>query len=358
MGGYIGTKAVNLSTTGADINGDANVDGTGTFTELVANGTITSTTSVTGDFNFYATTTGGGAYRIYPDAATTANPTWLHQSNSSEDQAWVVGGVERMRIDSSGNVGIGTASPTYKLEVSDGTRTAILTPNSTLDGVFVGVKQAKPLVFGTTDTERMRIDASGNMLLGTATNLGSSRMFVKTAGGGTGITTQPAASGTYNPIIFKRDTGVNVGVIQSNDVGTTYSTSSDYRLKDNITPIQGASDIVKSMRPATYTFKEDGSWADGFIAHELQELHPVAVTGCKDGMVDEEYEVTPAVEATFDAEGVELTPAVDAVMGTRSVPDYQGVDYSKLTPILTAALQEALNKIDELTARIEALEAV
>jgi len=67
-------------------------------------GTIRSNTSSTGNFNFYATSTGGGAYRIYPDDATTANPTWLYQSNSSEDQAWVIGGVERMRLNSSGIV--------------------------------------------------------------------------------------------------------------------------------------------------------------------------------------------------------------------------------------------------------------
>jgi hypothetical protein len=67
-------------------------------------GTVKSNVSSTGDFNFRATSTGGGQYLIYPDDATTANPTWLHQTNSSEDQAFVIGGVERVRIDSSGNV--------------------------------------------------------------------------------------------------------------------------------------------------------------------------------------------------------------------------------------------------------------
>jgi len=156
--------------------------------------------------------------------------------------------------------------------------------------------------------------------------------------------------------IYRR--GVQVGSISGTTSSTSYNTTSDYRLKENVTPVQGAADIVKAMQPVTYTFKSDGSWHDGFLAHELQELHPRAVVGEKDAMQDEEYEVTPAVEATFDAEGVELTPAVPAVMGTRSVPDYQQVDYSKLTPILTAALQEALNKIDALEARITALEAV
>jgi hypothetical protein len=73
---------------------------------------------------------------------------------------------------------------------------------------------------------------------------------------------------------------------------------------------------------------------------------------------DEEYEVTPAVEATYDDEGNEITAAVDAVMGTRSVPDYQGIDQSKLVPLLTAALQEALTKIEAMEARLAALEGV
>jgi hypothetical protein len=74
-------------------------------------------------------------------------------------------------------------------------------------------------------------------------------------------------------------------------------------------------------------------------------------------MRDEEYEVTAAVEATYDEDGNELTAAVtEAVMGTRSVPDYQGIDQSKLVPLLTAALQEALTKIADMEIRLSALE--
>jgi hypothetical protein len=101
----------------------------------------------------------------------------------------------------------------------------------------------------------------------------------------------------------------------------------------------------------------DGTRVDGFLAHEAQAVVPEAITGEKDAMRDEEYEVTPAVEATFDEEGNVLTEAVDAVMGTRSVPDYQGIDQSKIVPLLTAALKEALTKIDSLETRLTALEA-
>ena len=83
---------------------DASAESLGIGTSSPSNpldvvGTIASNVSTTGDLNFSATSTGGGAYRIYPDSATTGNPTWLHQSNSSENQAWVIGGVERMLLD-------------------------------------------------------------------------------------------------------------------------------------------------------------------------------------------------------------------------------------------------------------------
>jgi hypothetical protein len=270
---------------------------------LDVTGTVRSDVSTTGDFNFYATSTGGGAIRIYPDDATTANPTWLYQSNSSEDQAWVIGGVEIMRIDGSGNALVGKTT------------------------------------------------AVGSSTLGH--ELRSSGIAYHTSAGACLSLNKITTTGTITAFKYNDST---VGTISVTGSATSYNTSSDYRLKENITPIQGAADIVKMMRPCTYTFKSDGSWSDGFIAHEMQELHPQAVTGSKDAMKDEEYEVSSSVEATFDADGVELTPAEDAVMGTRSVPAYQGVDYSKLTPILTAALQEALAKIAELETRITALE--
>ena len=118
---------------------------------LDVTGTIRSDVSTTGDFNFYATSDGGGAFRIYPDDATTANPTWQYQSNSSEDQAWVIGGVERMRIDSSGRaiipagVTLGTAAGVYAADKTlddyeEGTWTPVIsdgTNNGTSD-VAVG----------------------------------------------------------------------------------------------------------------------------------------------------------------------------------------------------------------------------
>jgi len=263
---------------------------------------------------------------------------------------------ERMRIDSSGNVAL-TGNETELKFYSTYTVGSTDRAKIKTVGEGGGSGYGGALTFHTKNSsnvysERMRIDSSGRLLVGTATPYsGAYRMSIAPDVGTGFIAYKAATAASHVAATFINSNNVGVGGIIFTASGTSYSTSSDYRLKENITPVQGAGDIVKAMRPVTYNFKADSTdWHDGFLAHELQELHPRAVTGSKDAMKDEEYEVTPAV---LDEDGVVVT---EAIMGTRSVPDYQGVDYSKLTPILTAALQEALNKIDALEARLTALE--
>ncbi len=142
-------------------------------------------------------------------------------------------------------------------------------------------------------------------------------------------------------IRFVRNTS-DVGSIDTTSTATSYNTSSDYRLKTDAQPITGATDRLKQLNPVNFEWIADGTRVDGFLAHEAQAVVPEAVTGAKDAMRDEEYEVTPAVT---DDDNV----TTEAVMGTRSVPDYQGIDQSKLVPLLVATIQE-------LEARITALE--
>jgi len=168
----------------------------------------------------------------------------------------------------------------------------------------------------------------------------------KSSFNGTGNSTHLAF---YNP-------NGEVGSIRTNGSATNFNTSSDYRLKTDAQPMTNAITTFKQLKPVNFEWIADGTRVDGFLAHELQEVIPEAVTGTKDAMMDEEYEVTPAIEATFDDEGVELTGAVEAVMGTRSVPDMQGIDQSKIVPLLTAALQEALSEIESLKTRVQTLE--
>lgn len=142
-----------------------------------------------------------------------------------------------------------------------------------------------------------------------------------------------------------------VGSISITSSSTAFNTSSDYRLKENVVSITDGIHRLKQLNPSRFNFKIDPDvTVDGFLAHEVSDIVPESISGTKDGMMDEEYEISPAV---YDDDG-ELVS--ERVMGTRSVPDYQGIDQSKLVPLLTAALQEAVAKIEALEARVAALE--
>ena len=144
-----------------------------------------------------------------------------------------------------------------------------------------------------------------------------------------------------------------VGHISVSTTATAYNTSSDYRLKENVVPISDGIDRLKLLKPKRFNFIiEPDIIVDGFLAHEADEVVPESVTGTKDGSRLDNVEVTPPI---LDADGNVVT---EAVMEEQTVEDYQGMDASKLVPLLTAALQEAITKIEELTTRIEVLEGI
>jgi hypothetical protein len=278
-----------------------------------------------------------------------------------------------MRIDSSGNLGIGTSSPAKQLDLA-ASNTGITTgdPLNTLrftdtdttsaagqpmgriewfssDADTAGVKayiQAQStdgspdadMIFATNHVsgggtvERMRITYDGKLLVGTTSAFSGSGISPKvtlsnTAGLGliaigsadAGLVTQPAANTNYYAGFFLNSSSTGVGNISCTGSATAYNTSSDYRLKNTIAPMTGALAKVALLKPVTYKWNVDGSDGQGFIAHELAEVVPDCVTGEKDGV---------------DVEGN---------------PRYQGVDTSFLVATLTAAIQE-------LTARVAQLE--
>ena len=287
-------------------------------------------------------------------------------------------GSDRMYINSSGNVGIGTTSPSSKLQVNgDLTVGDDSTVGSFINVIAAGTSQDAGIRFGSesntdskaaiytntsnsdlhfdvTETTRMLIDsATGNVGIGTTSP--TSRLHVQ----------QTLASPTYPMVYFEADRtsttygGVNVrvdnldygsgmrfyksGIYDSNAIGflngsstvgnininassTSYNTTSDYRLKENVTSITDGITRVKQLQPKRFNFIGDTSVVDGFIAHEAKQVVPEAVTGDKD----------------------EVLPNGD--------PVYQGIDQAKIVPLLTAALQEAITKIEILENRLQILE--
>jgi len=247
-----------------------------------------------------------------------------------------------------GNVGIGSnaTSPTQQLHVKTDqaayTWTRIDNQSSSASayaglqlgafgntwGLAVGSSAANSnsLTFvldaGGTNSEKMRLDTSGRLLVGTSTSRG--RITSEPTAGDWGLGVNDATAGTQSFAAF-RYSGTLIGSIVGNNTATAYNTSSDYRLKENVVPLTGAIDRVNQLQVHRFNFIADpDKTVDGFIAHEAQEVVPECVTGEKDAVDDD------------------------------GNPVYQGIDQSKLVPLLTAALQEALAKIETLEARLTA----
>jgi hypothetical protein len=173
----------------------------------------------------------------------------------------------------------------------------------------------------------MRIDNAGITMIGggAAETNGSITIYPNNSNGGAqAVWNRASTTGGTTAFNFKNG-GTQVGTVVYSNTATAYNTSSDYRLKENVVPLTGAIDRLNELQVYRFNFIADPDKAvDGFIAHEAQVVVPECVTGTKDEV---------------DADGN---------------PVYQGIDQSKLVPLLTAALQEALAKIETLEARLTA----
>ena len=258
-----------------------------------------------------------------------------------------VDGSERMRID-GGNVGIGTTSPSELLHVDgtirSGSGTAadpsIKVGDNNTGFYYIG---SNVLGFTTDGSERMRLDNATNSLYVGITD--ATDVFASTSGdNGVYIGQQGTASlgvvgdnrlcavwnktnGTGVIMEFKYNGSIK-GTISTNGTSTAYNTTSDHRLKEAVVDMTGAISRVKQLAPKRFNFIADAdTTVDGFLAHEAQTVVPEAITGTHNEV---------------DEDG-------NAVM--------QGIDQSKLVPLLTAALKESITKIETLETEMTALKA-
>jgi hypothetical protein len=252
----------------------------------------------------------------------------------------------------AGNVGIGTTSPDHKLDISgslcvDGfaspannyiTLRNSFSPSSSGGSGFkavdlgsgnddgLGAYGHQGIIFYSAQTERARITSGGNLLVGkTASNLANAGIEIFGAGYGQFTASSDASLFTNrlasdgDTVKFYRQTSL-VGSISVTTTLTSYNVTSDYRLKNTIAPMTGALAKVALLKPCTYKWNVNGSDGEGFIAHELAEVVPHAVTGAKDAV---------------DADGN---------------PVHQAIDVSFLVATLTSAIQELKAEFDAYKA--------
>jgi len=313
--------------------------------------TIASGTASEGSLAFADGTTGNEAYR-----------GWINYNHGSDFMRMFTAGAERMRIDSSGNVGIGTTSMTrfFNLYDTSSNATTAYIKNTSASGgsgilcyndsgqaatfqlngssnssyagantLNIGSVTNNRVAFLENNIEKMRISGDYVMIGTTSPILSSSAA---------GVTFQKNSEQGYIGIGTTRSAGTDmqrfitsggiVGTISANSSNTNYGTTSDYRLKENVVELTDGIERVKQLSPSRFNFIADPDrTVDGFVAHEVSDVVPEAIFGDKDGTDDE------------------------------GNPKYQQIDQSKLVPLLTAALQEAITKIETLEARVATLES-
>ena len=316
----------------SNITLSANAGGTGIFTIASPSSNTNRTLTlpdVTGVFNV-----SGAATEVPAGSASTPSIYPTGDTNTgiffpaADTIAFTEGGTEVMRIDSFGNLNLTTSGSA--LQWSNASNNCYIAASS-------GTLQFATGTGGYV--ERARIDSSGNLLVGTTSqvgfnggagaNINANGAFRNgVSGSGDSSAWQRSSTGNYLAFFYGalNSNPSTVGSINTNGTNTTYSTSSDYRLKEDIQPMTGALAKVAALKPVTYKWKSTGEASEGFIAHELAEVVPDAVTGEKDA-VSEDGSIKP-----------------------------QGIDTSFLVATLTAAIQEQQALIQSLTQRIAALE--
>lgn len=214
-------------------------------------------------------------------------------------------------------------------------------------------------------TERMRISndgqvrfVNGQVVMGGTSVLQSSELSVISPGNNNRVATfESGGTSSTDHIQFRNGNG-EVGTIRTSGSATAYNTSSDYRLKENETTLNDGITRLKQLKPYYFNFKiTPDIKQEGFLAHEVQSVVPIAVSGEKDATKEITYEKV-AEEIYDDPTDTEKyrTVKTKQVMGTKTVIDPQQLDHSKLVPLLTASLQEAITKIETLEAKVKALE--
>jgi hypothetical protein len=295
-------------------------------TATLASATITGAATVGTTLGVTGVSTFAAGTALLPALTTTGDTNTGIYYPAADTFAVTTGGTERYRVDSSGNVGVGV-TPSAKLDVNGtviirdtfsllmgfGNQQRILA-GGTSDNTFLTFSQWT----GAAYTERVRLDASGNLLVGKTTS-GAFTDGCQFFPAGTLSLGHPNGTGSGAAYSIFAYNGVKTGdITQNGTTGVLYNTVSDYRLKESVQSLIGGLARVNALKPSIYKWKSDGSAGEGFLAHELAEVVPTAVTGEKDAVNE------------------------DGSIKTQSV------DLSRVVPILVAAIKELSAEVNAL----------
>lgn len=304
--------------------------------------------------------------------------------SSSADESFSVRNFDNsatyLKVRGDGNVGINTSSMSNTLQVNgNGLR---LVNSADTDALhlfeFDGSNNATAALYAANGDNNVKLNSSGDSFftgtLAVGTNSVPDQFIVfRSAGDIATVRTGRTDSSNVGMIVFKDGDNQTCGQITSrgNDNTTSYNTSSDHRLKQSVTGMAGAIDRVKALLPKRFSFINDttNTMQDGFLAHEAQTVVPQSVIGTH----NQTREVSNAVllaNGKLYAEDVtqedwtankgddenDLYPSDSTWAASHTAPVYQQIDQSKLVPLLTGALQEAIAKIETLEAKVAALE--
>ena len=327
------------------------IGGAGNYGSLSSRGNYVSV-----GLNYYLNGSSVETYKNTNPAAkytqSGGNHSWYTAASGTAGNAITF--TQAMTLDASGKLLVGTTTASGNIATFKGSQQSFIIRNGVdsdynefgvWDGASdqckaviknegglgkFGTRTNSSMVFQTNDTERARIDTSGNLLVGVTSTGGSTSggFAVLPAGNQTYTTIGHVAgtsSGAYYHACYYNGSLVG-GLTQSGTTGVVLTNLSDYRLKNNVLPMQDSLAKVLTLNPVCYKWKSDGSDGEGFIAHELQAVIPTAATGTQDE-VDEEGNAK-----------------------------YQGINLSAIVPHLVKAIQEQQSLIQSLTDRLTALE--
>lgn len=316
--------------------------------QLFNTGTFLQQNDTLGDIDFYQSDASGAGVGVVSKIRAINESGFQGQASLTFQTGTSTSLSERMRIDSSGRVGIGTSSPSTPLEVNvAGNNTVFSLTRDTgtngeltvrFDGANANFDSLQGgHIFKTGSTERMRIDSSGVVTIGnTSVDPIADRVNGFSAGHNNNGRLKLMQTSTDALLVGRGGSGnvqrffynatgsaSQVGSISITSSSTSYNTSSDYRLKENVVDMTGALDRVEQLQPKRFNFISDAeTTVDGFIAHEVQSVIPEAITGEKDAVDDE------------------------------GNAQYQGIDQSKIVPLLVGAIKELKAEIETLKSQI------